>query len=365
MMMHLETKHRQAFQKLQEAQSSLTSFERSKARTDLTTAGQKLDEALKLDPHYLRAVYYRGLVRDMLGESAEAAKDFNQVLEERPPFLFEVKYNLGVATFHQYVDDNVPKAIKQFKEVLNSSSKPALRLRARALLAHAYALMMIPRPVEETDDCREMNQFLASDEARDQVSKYHKLSVEQSDALASQLESEGEEIDSSTRDEIRWRLRNTLAVQRMFYTDYFETDRIKKLLKAEQVLLEADTINPSNWSIYSNLGSTYMRLAHWLEIEKGKGTTESEACFEKSLVRLDKVMADLIPNYSFAIYEKGRVYRLWGKFDEAKRWLQRALEVKENQTVTVPTIKCELERAELGSTDYPFLRATLPESPAR
>jgi tetratricopeptide (TPR) repeat protein len=364
MMMHLETKHRQAFQRLQEAQSSLTSFQQSKARIDLKTAGAKLDEALNLDPNYLRAFYYRGLVRDMLGEAEQAARDFSLVLEQHPPFLSEVRYNLGVATFHQYGHTNLKLAVTHFEDVIKSTNKPALRLRASAFLAHAYAVMMIPRPAEKTDDCRKLNEFLASAEARKHVSRYHELSVDRSTALESELESE-KDLDSSTRDEIRWRLRNTLAVQRMFYTDYFETERIEKLLQAEQVLLEADTINPSNWSIYCNLGSTYMRLAHWLKVYNEKATEDSEAYFAKALTRLDKVMADLIPNYSFAIYEKGRVYRLWGKFDEAKTWLHRALEVNENQTVSPTTIKCELERAELGSTDYPFLRADPSEYPAR
>lgn len=355
MMMHLETKHRRAFQKLQEAQSSLTSFQQSKARSDLTTAGDRLNEALNLDPNYLRAVYYRGLVRDMLGEAELAAKDFSEVLEQHPPFLSEVKYNLGVATFHQYGHANLEKAVTHFEDVIESTNRPALRLRASAFLAHAYAVMMIPRPKEKTGDCGKMNEFLASDEARKHVSTYHKLSVARSEALTAELEAE-EDLDSSTRDEIRWRVRNTLAVQRMFYTDYFDVDRLEKLRQAEQVLLEADKINPSNWSIYSNLGSTYMRLGHWLEVEEGKVTQECEAYFEGALERLDKVMADLIPNYSFAIYEKGRVYRLWGKFDEAKKWLRQALEVKENQTVSATTITCELERAEAGSTEYPFLR---------
>jgi len=364
MMMHLETKHRRAFQKLQEAQSSLTSFQQSKARIDLKRADARLEEALNLDPNYLRAFYYRGLVRDMLGDAEQAAKDFGLVLEQQPPFVPEVRYNLGVATFHQYGHTNLALAVTHFEAVIKSTNKPALRLRASAFLAHAYAVMMIPRPAEKTDDCGKLNEFLASEAARKHVSKFHTLSVERSAALESELKS-GQDVDSSTRDEISWRLRNTLAVQRMFYTDYFETDRIAKLRKAEQVLLEADAINPSNWSIYCNLGSTYMRLAHWLGMQEGRVTEEAEAYFEKALARLDKVMADLILDYSFAIYEKGRVYRLWGKFDEAKTWLQRALEVKENQTVSVTTITCELERAKLGRTDYPFLRADPSESLSR
>jgi tetratricopeptide (TPR) repeat protein len=352
--MHLETSKRGAFQKLQEAQKSLTSFAHSKARSELTQAKKALEQALDIDPHYLRAVYYRGLVRDMLGQPKEAVGDFRLVLDQRPPFLPEVRYNLGVATFHQYGFKNLSNAVQQFQEVINSTEQPALKIRARAAMAHAYAVMMIPQP-GRTDDCQAINEFLASDNAREHVEKYYRLSEAESDQLASEIKTGT--LDPETEHEIRWRLGNTRAVQRMFYTDYFDEDRIEKLLEGEQALIEADLLNPRNWSLYCNRASTYMRLGHWTKRTKKDENSkrQAEEYFGKAIEILNEVINDLLPNYGFALYEKGRVYRLWGNFDAASVWLNKALDVTENRAVSDTTLKCELQRVELKSTDYPYL----------
>jgi tetratricopeptide (TPR) repeat protein len=357
-MMHLETKHRQAFERFREAQLSLSLFQQSKERTELEKARKNLEEALTIDPKYLRAIYYRGLVRDMLGQPSEAAKDFRLVSDEKPPFLAEAKYNLGVATFHQYGSKKINDALKEFEDVIQSTRNPALRLRAGAFVAHSYALMMIPTPPDKTD-CDKVNQFLASEAARQHVARYHRLSVDQSERMAAELKRPKGSTNEVTDVEVRWRLCNTRAVQRMFYTDYFADGRLEKLREGEKALLEADGLNPRNWSVYCNLGSTYMRLAHW-SMERppeARNVNEAEECFEKAIHYLDVVIAELLPNYGFALYEKGRVYRLWERFDEAEHWLRKAWEVEKDRAVSDETLKCELERAKLESTDYPFLRA--------
>ena len=361
--MHLETKNRRAFQRLQEAQLSLTAFKQSKKRMELEKAGQKLTEALNLDPNYLRAVYYRGLVRDMLGNPKEAIGDFRLVLDQRPPFVPEVKYNLAIATFHQYGFKNLSNAVEQFKEVINSTEEPALEVRARAAVAHAYAVMMIPQP-GKTDDCQAINEFLASDNAREHVEKYYRLSKIQTDQVTYEIESGN--LDPDTQHEIRWRLGNTRAVQRMFYTDYFDENRIEKLLEGEQALIEADLLNPRNWSLYCNRASTYMRLGHWIKRTKKDENSkrQAEEYFGKAIEILNEVINDLLPNYGFALYEKGRVYRLWGNFDEAFVWLRKALDITENRAVGDTTLKCELQRVELESTDYPYLSPDAFENPA-
>ena len=361
-MLHLETKNRRAFEKLREAQGSITSFQQSKKRTELENAGEKLAEALNLDPNYLRAVYYRGLVRDMLGQPKEAIGDFRLVLDQRPPFLPEVKYNLATATFHQYGFKNLSSAVKQFEDVVNSADQPALKVRARAAIAHAYAVMMIPKP-ENTDDCQKVNEFLASNTAREHVEKYYNLSKAQTDKLASEIEAGN--LDPDTHNEIRWRLGNTRGVQRMFYTDYFDENRLEKLLEGEKALTESDQLNPKNWSIYCNLGSTYMRLAHWLKTAKKDASSEQQAgaYFTKAIERLDVVINELLPDYGFALYEKGRVYRLWGNFGEAKVWLCKAQAIEKNRAVSDSTLNCELERVDLKSTDYPYLHPDRVKKP--
>jgi tetratricopeptide (TPR) repeat protein len=352
--MHLETKNREAFEQLREAQLSLNLFQESKHRSDLEKACGNLKQALQIDPQYLRALYYRGLVNDMMGKSTAAVSDFEAVLKESPPFVVEVKYNLGVATFHRYGHPNLKHAIDYFKDVLENTGSEALQLRARAGIAHAYAMIMIPKLKEKTEDCQKVENYLRSEDARDHVSEYHKMSVDESEKLAKALKRH-KRLEKPLADEMTWRLCNTRAVQRMFLTDYFEQDRIEKLLEAENYLREADTISPNNWSVYCNFASTYMRLGHWLKTQKDAAGAEVETYFQQAIGRLDNVILELLPRYGFALYEKGRVCRLSGDFKNAETYLKEALTIaEEDRAVSTQTLNCELWRVERQSTDYPF-----------
>lgn len=357
-MMSLETKSRQAFEYLRAAQLSLSKFEKLKNRVQLEKANQKLGAAIELDPNYLRAFYYRGLVNDMLGQPRQATEDLRLVLGQDPPFVTEVRYNLGVATFHLYGHDNLQNAIELFEQVIKSTSDKALQLRARAGIAHAYAVMMIPSPPkEDAAKCEKVDAFLASKAARDHVSKYHELSLPESDKLKTELDQQ-KRLSPTVRDEIRWRWRNTCAVQRMFYTDYFKEERIERLREAEEKLKEADEISPKNWSIKCNLASTCMRLGYWLSEAKSADSEEIKNYFETAITLLDEVVNELYPGYGFALYEKARIYRLQGDFEQAEKFLRQAEEVPErDRAVGNTTLKCELHRVDKKKRDYPFIIA--------
>lgn len=358
MAMNLETKYPQAFDRLRQAQASLAQFKRRKDKKQLELANQFISEAIDIDPQYLRAFYYRGMVNDMLGHAVEAVKDFELVLSQNPPFLEEVKYNLGVAYFHRYGQPNLKIAIQQFEAVVESAENPSLRLSALAGITHAYAVMMIPRPKQVIEDCREYEEFLQSSEARDHVAHYYNLSAKSSSRLARELEDQ-EGLPDAVTNEIKWRLCNTRAVQRMFYTDYFDDNRIEKLKEAETALVEADRRNPNYWSIYCNMGSTYMRLGYWLSVgaEDSEVLKEAVGYFNKAVERLGRVIEELLPNYGFALYELGRVYRLSGNFEQALIFFDQAREIPErDRAVSDRTLRCERERAENESTDFPFVR---------
>lgn len=356
MAMNLDTRYPQAFDRLREARQSLDRFKQGKEREQLKMAAQLITEALQIDPQYLRAFYYRGMVKDLLGQPGEAASDFELVLNQRPPFLTEVKYNLGVAYFHKYGHPNLKTAISHFEDVIESTDNQALRLFARAGIAHAYAVMMIPRPDKKTESCAEAEEFFRSEKAREHVAKYHELSAEETNRALAEL-SGARDVMKDLRNEIKWRLCNTRAVQRMFYTDYFSESRLEKLKEAEVALIEADERSPLNWSVYCNLGSTYMRLGYWLnaEAKEPEEKKQAEDYFDQAIKRLDKVIKDLLPNYGFALYETGRVYRLRGDFDQALLFFKKAEDIKKDRAVSDETLRCERERAEKRSTDYPFL----------
>src|ERR1051326_2267810 len=359
-MMSLDTKSWPAFEYLRDAQLSLSEFERLKDRAQLEKANQKLGAAIALDPNYLRAFYYRALVNDMLGQPRQAAEDLQLVLTQDPvtdpSFVTEVRYNLGVATFHQYGHKNLQDAIKLFDQVMKSTNDSALQLRAHAGIAHAYAVMMIPAPPEEdAKDCEKVDVFLASKAAQEHVSKYHNLSLQCSDKLKTELDQQ-KHLSPAVRDEIRWRWRNTCAVQRMFYTDYFEEKRIERLREAEEKLKEADEISPKNWSIKCNIASTYMRLGYWLNKTKPADNEENKKYFETAIKLLDEVLKDLYPDYGFALYEKARVYRLEGDFEQAETFLRKAEGVPaRDRAVGNTTLKCELHRVDKKKRDYPFI----------
>jgi tetratricopeptide (TPR) repeat protein len=359
MVMKFETTYPQAFDRLREAKQSLDRFKQRKEKQQLERADELINEALRIDPEYLRAFYYRGMVKDLLGSPREAVADFERVLNQRPPFLAEVKYNLGVAYFHMYGHPNIKTAISHYEDVVENTDNLALRLLARAGIAHAYAVMMIPSPGRRIEDCAEAEEFYRSEKAREHVSKFHKLSQDEAKGVQSEL-NRADSLKENIRNEIKWRVCNTLAVQRMFYTDYFDDKRIKRLREAAAYLREADNYSPDNWSVYCNLGSTYMRLGHWLERDPQaqEEKQEVERCFHEALDRLNYVVIELLPNYGFALYEMGRVYRLMGNHELAKHYLDEAASIEKNRAVSDVTLKCERERAEKGSTDYPFLEAT-------
>ncbi|SRR6266545_1724382 len=354
--MHLETKDRRAFEYLRAAQLSLSNFQQFKKRDQLENADRKLGAAITIDPNYLRAFYYRGLVNDMLGRPRLAADDFKLVLNQQPPFVTEVKYNLGVATFHQYGHPNLKRAIEYFEDVIKNTNDKALQLRARAGIAHAYAVMMIPKPPDEAlPDCEKVEEFLRSEGAQEHVSQYHDLSTAASELLKKQLDKE-KDLPPAVRQEINWRWRNTCAVQRMFYTDFFADDRIKRLHEAETKLKEADEFSPDNWSINCNIASTCMRLGYWLKVSNLAESNQVKEYFEKALQRLDHVIGTLYPRYGFALYEKGRVYRLNGDFEKASVFLREASEIPEaDRAVSDATLSCEQKRVATAKSDYPYI----------
>ena len=66
------------------------------------------------------------------------------------------------------------------------------------------------------------------------------------------------------------------------------------------------------------------------------------------------MLAELRPNYGFALYEIGRTYRLMGEFAKAITHLEQAQSIPvEYRDVGDPRIDLEKSRARDSSRDYP------------
>src|SRR5437773_133795 len=201
MNMQSDTENRKAFELVSDALLDIDKYKAHKELAPLQDAKGKLEAAIREDPHYIRAHYFAGITYDLVGLPAEAVERLEQVLRATPPFKEEVEYNLGVAYYHRYSAQYIDKAIKHFNAVIQTSREIELVLLARAALAQAYAVRMIPGSPEEAD--------------LEEIKRYYQLSEAQrkqtSVALMSRVG-----IDEATRLEVEWTLHNAAAIAHMF-----------------------------------------------------------------------------------------------------------------------------------------------------
>lgn len=333
MSMHIETSDWKAFSLVTEALTYIDTYRRSKELERLESAQSCLSKAIDRDPKYLRAVYLSAMVNDLSGRANDAIPQFEKVLNENPPFIEEVRYNLAVAKYHRYSWSYLDEAAELFKQVLkNTRSDPSLNLLAAAGLAQTYAMRMIPKLPSKADVGT--------------IEKYYLLSEEHYRLVEEALE-KATINDEEVLSEIRWSVHNARGMSFMYYTDYFE-EKEKKITLLKEGLSElhtADKYSPKNWANYCDIGSTHMRLGHW---------GDSASDFEKALRYLLSVVDELRPNYGFALYEIGRTYRLMGEFNEALKFLKKAEEIPyEYRDVGEPRLELEKGWASTSCKDYP------------
>jgi len=110
---------------------------------------------------------------------------------------------------------------------------------------------------------------------------------------------------------------NALGRAAMYHTDFFcpRGEKVQHLAQALTHLERAQRAFDDDWSFTSDLGSCHMRLGYW-------GHTAAE--YELAKKQLDIVLDKLRPEWGFALFEMGRVYRLNRKFEEASDYFKRA-----------------------------------------
>ena len=139
----------------------------------------------------------------------------------------------------------------------------------------------------------------------------------------------------------------------MYWTDYNVPDMAERkrfLQEAVHYLDEADRYLPGDWANTCDIGSAHFRMGVVAKETGADPSTELKTAIDK----FQRVIGELRPRYGFALYERGRIYRVWGRFDEAKSSLNEALLVPaEYRDVGDKNVNNELSRAEQGDSNYP------------
>lgn len=306
----------------------------------LEEAEGELNAAVEADPGFLPAVYFRGITRDLKGETDAAIADLESVVKSDPTFS-EARFNLGVASFHKYHEADLKRAESEFEEVLSDPKvSHNLRLQTLASLAQTQAQLLIQRGQVDVAAV--------------------KLRLEAIFRIADVIQQATEDTPRAADPQVQWRLENALGLGFMFASDYLETfnepqvkplSRSDMLRSALQRFTAADRITPGNWAVICNLGSVWMRGAYW---QQKAQTAFGDNAFQRSFDYLYHVIRVLRPNYGFALYEIGRLHRLTGRFSEAIQWFGKAEAVPESKRdVSAGTLKREIDRAKENSDQFP------------
>jgi len=339
MSMNLETKNKEAFRLVNDAVWDIDGYKRSKELGRLVSASEKLERAIQIDPSYMHALFYGAMVNDLIGKPKDATEQLERLLAAQPPFGAEIRYNLAVAYYHRYSHRYLEKAAEHFSSVISETQNVALELLARAGLAQTHAMWIIQPNKDQPNKEEALKHF---NESRMQ----YELVLRELERVVT--------LDRAVQDEVRWTALNARGMSLMYYTDYFcqKDEAVSRLSEALGSLMDADKYSPNNWANYCDIGSAHMRLGYWLDTNPRP--QEADGHFQEAHRRLEEVIESLRPGYGFALYEKGRVYRLMGDFDEAVIYFLKALEVNEvYRDVSNNTVNREKKLAEEGSRRFP------------
>jgi tetratricopeptide (TPR) repeat protein len=354
--MHTETMDRQAFELVARAMERLDDYNRDHQLSFLQDAESDLTKAVTRDAQYVDASFYAGIVKDLIGKAADAVPFFDKILNNLPKESENqrdlVQYSRGVAWYHQYSHNKLEQAEKDFLIVVNRSKDAELRLLARAGLAQTYAMWMIPRTagkdkLRRGEGAEELN-FIA--EKRNQCLKQVAVSNEEMVRFGFKQPQQPATLLSGP---INGTVLNAQGMCNMYWTDYNVKDTGEKrsaLQEAIGYLQMADKYLPGDWANTCDIGSAHFRLGAVERESGGDAGTE----FQKALDFFQMVISDLRPDYGFALYEMGRIYRVWGRFDEAKKHFERAQKVPEQyRDVRDSNVKYEFDRAEVRDSSFP------------
>ena len=349
--MNAETTNRRSFELVAFAMQTIDKYREDRQRKLLEEAETALSEAVKYDPQYALAAFCSGVTKDLIGKPADAIPFFDRLLKHPPPgdggSRDEIQYNRGVAWYHQYGHEDLKHAEDDFLEVVTRTRNEGLKMLARTGLAQTYAMWMIPRPAEKAR--------LRSGQAPD-VLKFigeQRTKCLQQVKLVNNATPTSENTTSDLTRSVTGTILNAEGMCEMYWADYNVTgnaDKKKTLGQALKLLTQAEEYLPDDWANTCDLASAHMRLA---DLKRTMGEPYKPE-FEQAVSLLESVVHELRPDYGFAYYELGRVYRIWGKFGEAKDSFNKSLAIPEEyRDVSDKTVIEERERADRSDLSFP------------
>jgi tetratricopeptide (TPR) repeat protein len=327
-----DTKNWEAFHLATDALRDIDRFVEAevKDRKLLVDARQKLQDAIERDHNFLRARYYGAIVDDMLGHSNEAAAELSKLIHYNPAFREEAEYNLAVCYYHIYSRREMEEAMAGFQRIVDETRDPVLKYMANAGLIRSYSMMVLHELRERRDEVGA--QFFAK-------------AIAGSETLLTKVATDAT-LDSKTKREILWRIRNGRGVGFMFHSDKESDLRKRKdeLRKALEDFEDANTRSPHNWEVVCNLGSVHMRLGDVARLAEESIQARRE--FDLAKEHLSDVLEHMRPDYGFALYELGRVFRLEGNFGEAQRLFAAAMKIPErDRNIGDKGLRSEIDKA--------------------
>jgi hypothetical protein len=344
MTLSLTTQSRPAFESMNDGLRAIDRYYRERKLADIQNASERVDAALSEDGNYGLAIFYKGVVLDLIGKPADAPCYFERVLKECDSRELELEtlFNLGVVNYHRYSHPFLAPAKEYFDRVIHSNAETALKNMAKAHLAQTHAMWMRPSHSQLPVQSRPV-----APEVRQHIEEH----FQQCQRLVKDLRCE-----QNTDPRLIATFENANGMAHMYYTDHIAIDpvsRRKYLELARQSLLEADRQLPGDWANTCDLGSLELRLGVLQRADPHPGIT-SDQHFQKSRERLESVITTLRPGYGFALYELGILHRVWGKWSEADTYLVQALEVPvEYRDISNEQVQEQLSRVEAKDESYP------------
>lgn len=342
MSLKITTSNFRAFELLTNALRAIDRYYQSRRYADVEQASDRIDDALAQDSDYGLAVYYKGVVLDLIGRPADAPEYFERILNEcnEPNLEIETRFNLGVVYYHRYGHRFLEQAKLYFDQVIEKARDVKLKHLAQAHLAQTHAMWMcLPYKPDK--------QMQVSAEDRQQIEQHFK----ECQALVAVLR-----MVKREQPRLIATYENANGMSNMYYTDQVAREvstRGSHLKVAHDSLLTAEKHLPNDWANTCDLGSVELRLAI-LARDSEKPNAEIETHFSTGRDYLLRVVNDLRPSYGFALYELGILHRVWRKWDEADYYQQEALKVPEKyRDFDDKRVKKELERIANQDSSYP------------
>jgi len=349
-MLHTLTQNQKVAEQVTSAKELIDQFRKSSDHTKLLDADRYLEQARTVDPDYLRAIYYSGIVKDLLGKPADAPAFFDRIVGEArdASIRADALYNLGIAYYHQYHRDQLKRAEETFAEVASTSSDVGLRTLAKANIGQTLAMRMHPTAEEAELLKKPATAKLIKSEIRRAFDEAITIGKEV-------LESSASGVRSRSKREMLQKAKaiaqNAIGAANMYFTDYLtdDTDEIRAHLEESAMYLtSAFQAMPKDWAIACNLASVNLRFfARCPGVDRDVRLKEAEQL-------LTLVLDTLRPDYGFARYELGRLRRCAADFTEAKLQFQQALAIDDRyRDVSKKKVELEIKRTEAGDVSFP------------